>query len=170
VVFIYDLGQRLRPEPVEVKGGSVTSVAFGADGLIAAGYGRLEGGGGVVLLDAKGQRLRPEPVEVRGGSVTSVAFGPGGLIAAGYGGGDGGGVVLLDGKPASLRAKAAQVANRNFTREEWMRFFSDTPYRRTIRCFPWPHDLSGAERKQAEAWEKDHPLEADPLCPGPSAS
>ena len=70
-------------------------------------------------------------------------------------------MVLLDGDPASWRAKAGQVANRNFTREEWRQFFPDTPYRRTIRSFPWPHDLPEAERKQAEAWEKEHPEGSD---------
>jgi len=111
----------------------------------------------VVLLDPKGERLRADPIEVKEAGVRSVAFGPGGTIAAGYGSG-GGGVVLLNGDPASWRAKAGQVANRNFTRGEWRQFFPDTPYRRTIRSFPWPHDLPEAERKQAEAWEKEHPL------------
>ena len=96
------------------------------------------------------------------GYVTGVAFGPGGTLAAGYENSVGfcafnGGVVLLDGDPASWRAKTGQVANRNFTRGEWRQFFPDTPYRRTIRSFPWPHDLPEAERKQAEAWEKGHP-------------
>jgi hypothetical protein len=142
---------------LDIPEGGVTGVAFGSGGTIAAGYSRNDGSG-VVLLNPKGERLRADPVEVKEGGVTSVAFGPGGTIAAGYSGVGVGGVVLLDGDPASWRAKAGQVANRNFTRGEWRQFFPDTPYRRTIRSFPWPHDLPEAERKQAEAWEKEHPM------------
>ena len=32
-------GERLRPAPLEVKEGYVKSVAFGPEGMIAAGYG-----------------------------------------------------------------------------------------------------------------------------------
>ena len=63
--------------------GHVTSVAFGPEGKIAAGYGR-QWSGGVVLFDARGERLRAAPLEVKEGPVTSVAFGPTGKIAAGY--------------------------------------------------------------------------------------
>ena len=154
-------GERLRPAPLEVKEGHVTSVAFGPEGKIAAGYLGGRGGdlgGGVVLFDARGERLRPAPLEVKEGDVTSVAFGPEGKIAAGYGvAAVGGGVVLFDADPASWLRKAGQVANRNFTWDEWTRYFPETPYRRTIRSLPWPYDLPEAERKQAEAWEKEHP-------------
>ena len=154
-------GERLRPAPLEVKEGDVRSVAFGPEGKIAAGYGGRGSGGGVVLFDARGERLRPAPLEVKEGDVRSVAFGPEGKIAAGYGGGGGGGVVLFDADPASWLRKAGQTANRNFTRLEWTRYFPETPYRRTIRSLPWPHDLPEAERKQAEAFEKEHPEGSD---------
>ena len=177
VVLLDAKGERLRADPIEVKEGGVRSVAFGPGGTIAAGYSLrnvafgpggiiVAGysgvvGGGVVLLDAKGERLWADPIEVKEGGVSSVAFDPGGTIAAGYSRGDGGGVVLLDGDPASWRAKAGQVANRNFTRGEWRQFFPETPYRRTIRSLPWPHDLPEAEWKQAEAFEKEHPEGSD---------
>ena len=92
-----------------------------------------------------------------------MAFGPEGRITAGYGDvrGGGSGVVLFDADPASWRRKAGQTANRNFTRREWTRYFPETPYRRTIRSLPWPHDLPEAERKQAEAFEKEHPEGSD---------
>jgi len=151
-------GERLGPAPLEVKEGAVRSVAFGPEGKIAAGYAR--GGGGVVLFDARGERLRPAPLEVKEGSVWSVAFGPEGKIAAGYLGG-GSGVVLFDTDPASWLRKAGQTASRNFTRLEWTRYFPETSYRRTIRSLPWPHDLPEAERKQAEAFEKQHPEGSD---------
>ena len=143
-----------RPAPLEVKEGYVTSVAFGPEGKIAAGYGGPVGG--VVLFDARGERLRPAPLEVKEGSVNSVAFGPEGKIAAGYGG-PVVVVVLFDADPALWRRKAGQTANRNLTRLEWTRYFPETSYRRTIRSVPWPHDLPEAERIQAEAFEKEHP-------------
>ena len=52
-----------RPEAVRflrVPEGSVTSVACGPEGRIAAGY-EVSGGGGVVLFDARGQRLSAAP-------------------------------------------------------------------------------------------------------------
>ena len=156
-VVLFDAwGERLPPAPLEVKEGSVRSVAFGPEGRIAAGYG-VGVGGGVVLFDAWGERLRPAPLEVKEGSVNSVAFGPEGKIAAGYSGGGSGGVVLFDADPASWLRKAGQTANRNFTQEEWTEYFPETSHRRTIRSLPWPHDLPEAERKQAEAFEKEHP-------------
>ncbi len=117
VVLFNASGERLRPAPLEVKEGGVTSVTFGPGGTLAAGYFRAEFGGavnfdgGVVLFDAKGQRLRPTPLEVKEGSVTSVAFGPGGALAAGYstGGGGGGGVVLFDAKGERLRPAPMEV-------------------------------------------------------------
>src|SRR5208283_4368855 len=72
VVLLDAKGGRLRADLIEVvKNGSVTSVAFGPGGTIAAGYSR-DKGGGVVLLDAKGKRLRADPIEVKEGTVTSV--------------------------------------------------------------------------------------------------
>ena len=110
-VVLFDArGERLRPAPLEVKEGGVTSVAFGPEGKIAAGYGVGGGGGGVVLFDARGERLRPAPLEVKEGDVTSVAFGPEGKIAAGYGvGGGGGGVVLFDARGERLRPAPLEV-------------------------------------------------------------
>ena len=155
-VVLFDAGgERLRPAPLEVKEGSVRSVAFGPEGQIAARYTGV-GVGGVVLFDAGGERLRPAPLEVKEGYVSSVAYGPEGQITAGYDD-----VVLFDADPASWLRKAGQTANRNFTRLEWTRFFPETSYRRTIRSLPWPHDLPEAERKQAEAFEKEHPEGSD---------
>ena len=84
-----------------MKEGDVTSVAFSPDGkTLAAGYGGVGGGGGVVLWDAAGRkRLAEDPLPVKEGDVQSVAFSPDGkTLAAGYGsvGVGGGGVVLWD--------------------------------------------------------------------------
>ena len=82
--------KRLAEDPLVVKEGHVSSVAFSPDGkTIAAGYGvgtDGTGGGGVVLWDAAGRkRLSEDPLVVKEGDVTSVAFSPDGkTIAAGY--------------------------------------------------------------------------------------
>ena len=108
----------------------------------------------MVLLDA-GERLRPAPLEVKRAR-SRAWLQAGWALAAGYGfGGDGGGgVVLFDvipllagqggaGRQPQLHVGGVEtVLSRN------------TPYRRTIRSFPWPHDLPEAERKQAEGWRK----------------
>ena len=79
-VVLFDArGERLRPTPLEVKEGDVTSVAFGPEGKIAAGYGGVGGGvGGVVLFDARGERLRPTPLEVKEGDVSERGLRAGG--------------------------------------------------------------------------------------------
>ena len=130
-------------------------MGFGPAGQLAAGYA-----GGVVLFNAQGQRLRLSPLKVE--EVTgSVAFGAKGTLAAAYSGSNDSGVVLFDADPLSWCRKAAQTANRNFTLAEWTQYFPGTPYRRTVRSLPWPHDPSEAELKQAEAFEKEHPEESD---------
>ena len=59
-VVLFDArGERLRPAPLEVKEGLVTSMAVGPEGRIAAGYSDVRGRrGGVMLFDARGERLR----------------------------------------------------------------------------------------------------------------
>ena len=80
--------KRLADDPLAVKEGDVTSVAFSPDGkTLAAGYGGGVGvGGGVVLWDvAARKRLADDPLPVKEGDVTSVAFSPDGkTLAAGY--------------------------------------------------------------------------------------
>ena len=114
-----------------------------------------------MLFGAEGQPLWPAPLDVKEGPVTSVAFGPEGKLAVGIGDGFLGGVVVFDVDPASWRRKAGQAANRNLTWEEWRLNFPETPYHRTIRSLPWPHDLPAAERQQAKALEKEHPAAID---------
>ena len=112
----------------------------------------------MVEVCAFGQRLRAAPLQVEEGGVTSVAFGPDGTLAAGYARGRRiGGVVLLDADPVSWRAKAAHVANRNFTWEEWSHYFPAVSYRRTVPSLPWPHDLPEAQLKHAVSFEKEQP-------------
>ncbi len=102
------------------------------------------------------------------GWVSSVAYGPDGRIAAGYYGrrDNVDGVVILEPDLCVWLEIAERVANRNLTWEEWERYFPDRteeePYRRTVRSFPWPHDLPEEEKQRAEAWELKNP---EKKCP-----
>ena len=85
------------------------------------------------------KRLVDEPLPVKEGGVRSVAFSPDGkTIAAGFHGDGGSGVVLWDVDLESWQRRAGQIANRNFTREEWREYFPDTPYRPTFPDLPVP--------------------------------
>jgi hypothetical protein len=154
-VVVWDVAarQRLSVPPLPVNGVFVSSVAFSPDGkALAAGCGV-----GVVLFDARGERLRTAPLVVGEDSVDRVAFEPSGTIAAGYGVG----VLLLGVDPEPWEHQAARIANRNFTRDEWRRYFPDEPYRRTFRSLPWPDDMPEDEKKRAEAWDREHPEEQE---------
>ena len=96
--------ERLFEEPLAVREGNVSCVAFSPDGraLAAAGYRFRFVSGGVVVWDvATGGRIAGSPLAVREGNVSCVAFSPDGkTLAAGYhasgGRSNNGGVVLWE--------------------------------------------------------------------------
>ena len=156
--------------PLEVHMGFVMGVSYSPDGkTLAAGYrgtGSNVSAGGVVLWDMA-VRKRPvdDPLPVTEGGVIGVAFSPDGkTLAAAYEGADGndGGVVmwdltrrqqrlaadwLRDPDLKSWESRARQIANRNFTREEWANYFPEEPYRATFPDLPVPpeDDSDGAK-------------------------
>jgi WD40 repeat protein len=127
---------------LHTREGFVESVAFSPDSkTLAAGCGD-----GVVLWDAATrQRLAQDPLPVEG-FVKSVAFSPDGkTLAAGYRDGYAGGrssVVLWDVDLESWQRRAGQIANRNFTRDEWRQYFPDMPYRATFPDLPVPPEMT----------------------------
>ncbi len=140
-VVLWDTNGRKRmvDAPLDVEEGRVVSVAFSPDGnTVTAGFRRLLKNG-VVLWDAAGHgRLINVPLHVFEGLVSCVAFSPDGkTIAAGFGG-PGSGVALCDLNPESWKSIAAQIANRNLTRDEWRQYFPDEAYRATFPDLPVP--------------------------------
>jgi WD40 repeat protein len=136
--------ERLLEGPLPVKEGEVRSVAFSPDGkTLAAGF-RSGVEGGVVLWDvAARKRLLNGPLAVKEGEVRGVAFSPDRkIIATAFVGiGGVGGVVLWDVDLKSWQRRAGQIANRNFTLEEWREYFPERPYHATFPDLPVPPEV-----------------------------
>jgi WD40 repeat protein len=157
-VVLWDVAARKRVAdgPLPVKEGRVWDVAFSPDGgTLAAGFGSSLGSpasGGVVLWDvAARERLMDGPLPVKEGNVPGVAFSPDGkTLATGVPlDGPGGGVVLWDVDLKSWQRLAGQIANRNFTREEWRQYFPDEPYRATFPDLPIPPQVASHDEARS---------------------
>ena len=156
-VVLWDVAARKRlvDEPLAVKEGHVASVAIAPDGkTIAAGYHGRPGNSGVVVWDTVSRkRLVEEPFTIEDvrasattGYVASVAFSPDSrTIAAGYrggGNGDGHRVVLCNVDLESWQRLAGQIANRNFTQNEWREYFPEERYHLTFPDLPDPREAT----------------------------
>ena len=148
-VVLWDVPKRKRfgGRPLAAPDGGANEVAFSPDGrTLAAEYRRSNGEeSGVVLWDVAGrERLGERPLGVIKGEVRSVAFSPDGkILAAAYTSfknRDLGGVVLWDVDLESWKQHAGEIANRNFTRDEWRHYFPDVPYHATFSNLPVPPD------------------------------
>jgi WD40 repeat protein len=130
-------------------------MAFSPDGkALAAGYGTV-GGGGVVVWDvAARHRLAEAPLPVEEDCVESVAFSPDGkALAAGAGdsSGRGSSVVVWDMDFESWKRRAARIANRNFSRDEWRQYLPDEPYRPTFPELPVPPEVTRSDEAASTA-------------------
>jgi WD40 repeat protein len=146
----WDAATRVRHAypPLAMNRSNVRSVSFSPDGkILAAGYYLGRGSvSGVVLWDVAARKpYVDDPISMREGAVRSVSFSPDGkTLAAGYWGNRAaiGGVLLCDVAPESWLRRAAQIANRNFTKMEWRQYFPDEAYRKTFPDLPSPVEIT----------------------------
>ncbi len=120
---------RLQPSPEYSQ--SVQSVAFSPDGqTLALGTGS----GTVILWDVKSRQPVGQGLPGHSASVRSVAYSPDGQTLAS--GSDDSSIILWDLDTRSWIEESCQRAGRNFTRDEWERYFPNEGYRKT--CEQWP--------------------------------
>jgi WD40 repeat protein len=103
--------------------GFVYSVAFSPDGSLLAS---ADDAGVVILWDTRTRR--PTGASLRGhdGSVRTLAFSPDGQTLVS--GGHDGAVVFWNVDAAEWSRRACEVAGRNLTHDEWLRFVPDEQY------------------------------------------
>jgi WD40 repeat protein len=118
---------------------AVFSVAFNPDGAILASGSADHS---VRLWDAK-TWLPIGILAGHNGLVLSVAFSPDGRTLASSS--HNWAILLWDVDVGSWETRACGIANRNFSAEEWKKFFGDQPYRRTCPDLP-----ISAEAQQAD--------------------
>jgi len=152
-VLLYDVKTgRQKGKQLSAAEGGLKCVTFAPDGkTLATGY---KGGvpSGVILWDvASRERFGPRLQLADGEPYTLKYRRDGKMLAVGHTRG----VSRFDMDVGSWIEKAQRIANRNFTADEWDRYYKGEPYHRTIRSLPWPNDLPEDERKQAEALEKE---------------
>ncbi len=104
----------------------VASIAFSPDGLRLASGSGGNSDNSIILWNVEthtpiGQLWQEKDVD-------SVAFSPDGKLLASDNGND---VMIWDMDPHSWADKLCQKVNRNFTQEEWKRFFGEREYEKT---------------------------------------
>jgi len=119
-------------QPIKGHRNGVMSLTFSPDGkTLASGSGDTT----IILWDVASRAPLGQPLTGHSGAVTSVAFSPDGKIIAS--GSDDKTIILWDIDPASLRARACRIVNRNLTLDEWRQYIGDTiPYECTCPDFP----------------------------------
>ena len=111
----------------------VYSVAFSPDGkMLASGSENNT----IILWDVESRQPLGQPLEGHKDSVYSVAFSPDGkMLASGSWDNT---IILWDVSLESWKDHACRIANRNFTPEEWRRYFGNKAYRKTCPNLPAP--------------------------------
>ncbi len=155
-VLLYDVKTgRQKGKQLSAAEGGLKCVRFAPDGkTLATGYKAGSDGvpSGVILWDVATREPFGPPLQLADGQPYALEYrADGKILALGHTRG----VSLFDMDVGSWIEKAQRIANRNFTADEWDRYYPGEPYHRTIRSLPWPNDLPEDERKQAEALEQE---------------
>jgi WD40 repeat protein len=130
ILWNVDTSQQIG-EPVQRDTYSVGSVAFSPDGVTLASG---SDDGIITLWDVETHQQIGEPIQRAIYPVKSVAFSPDGTkLAAGSTDGN---IMLWEMSMYSWFEKSCQRSGRNFTRNEWARYFPNEKYRKT--CEQWP--------------------------------
>jgi len=108
----------------------VYSVAFDSDGKTLAS-GSFDGT--IILWDVATQQPVSQPLTGNTNLVTGIVFSPDGKTLAS--GGFDGTIILWDVDPRSWMERSCERAGRNFTQNEWKRYFPLEQYRKT--CDQW---------------------------------
>ena len=131
-VYLLDVrsGASVR-SPLGGHGHDLTAIAFRPDDALLAS-GSTDGR---VILSSLVEDVRLAAFD-HGEPITRLAFSPDGQSIAVA---DSSGTVIWRLDREYWSEQACRIANRNLTRTEWQRFFSDQPYQKTCPALPEPH-------------------------------
>ena len=130
------------PWLLEGHADSVLSVAFSPVGKILASG---SSDNSIILWDVASGQAIGKPLSGHTDPVNNIAFSPDGNFLASSG--DDNVVILWDVSPQSWIEKDCQSVGRNFTSEEWKRYFPHDKYRATCSQFPLSSDVTAESAK-----------------------
>jgi WD40 repeat protein len=128
-----DTGQSLGA-PLKGHQGEIWKLAFSPDGKTLASVSKKDHT--IILWDVDTHQPFGPALKGQQGPVYALAFSPDGKILVSGGGGEK--IVMWDIDVQSWLERARYIANRNLSKDEWLRYMGDRPYHRTCPDLPEP--------------------------------